>query len=105
MDGIEIVGEILGGTLEAAATGGSNDRKGCGCLIAIVVMIILGFVIYFVYFAETSKVVPHKTCGKIIYKLDNDSILLDVNGKKKIYRVSHDLFINKKENDSLCIVK
>jgi hypothetical protein len=105
MDAIgEIAGELIGGAIEAAA-GGSDDKKGCGCLIAIVIMIVLGFVIYFVYFADTSTVVPRKTCGKIIYKLDNDSVLLDVNGKKKIYHVSHDLFINKKENDSLCIVK
>lgn len=105
MDGLsEFAGEIIGGAFEAAAVG-SNDRKGCGCLIAIVVMLIIGFVVYFVYFADTTLDVSHKTCGKIIYKLDNDSILLDVNGKKKIYHVSHELFVNKKENDSICIVK
>ena len=102
--GAEIIVELIGGVIEGAA-GGSDDKKKCGCLIAIVLMIILGFVIYFVYFNDKPVIVPHKTCGKIIYKLDNDSILLDVGGKKKIYQVSHDLFINKKENDSLCIVK
>jgi len=102
--GAEIIGEIIGGAIEGAAYG-TDDKKGCGCLIAIVVMIILGFVIYFAYFNDKPVVVPHKTCGKIIYKLENDSILLDVRGKKKIYHVSHDLFINKKENDSICIMK
>jgi hypothetical protein len=102
--GAEIIGELIGSVIEGAASG-SDDKKGCGCLIAIICAIILGFVIYFVYFNDKPVIVPHKTCGKIIYKLENDSILLDVGGKKKIYHVSHDLFINKKENDSLCIMK
>jgi hypothetical protein len=97
----ELIGEAVCALIEAAA--GSDDKKGCGCLIALVIVAVLGFIIYFTYSADT--LVPHKTCGKIIYKLENDSILLDVNGKKKIYHVSHDLFINKKENDSLCITK
>ena len=104
MDG-EILGEIVGGLAEAAINSRDDDKKGCGCLIFIGIIAIVAILLILWNDSHPQPVKHDYIRGKIVYKLDKDEVLLESVGSKKVYHISHELYLNKKEGDSLCIMR
>ena len=98
----EIVGELIMGGLEMAgemATSGDNKKSGWGCLMIIIALIAIGVGIYFITIAELKP----QTRGLITKKLPNDNMVIKTKKGEDVYTITHELYLNKKEGDSIIL--
>ena len=94
MDGIEVLGEVIIGGIEMGA-----EKNPKGCLITIVLISILLGVCF--YFYEPSQEIN----GIITKKLPEDRVLVKTKNGEDVYTISHELYLNKKTNDSIKFTK
>ena len=98
----EIIGELIVGGLEMAgemATSGSNKKSGWGFFIITIILIVLCVGIYYVATAEPTP----PTRGLITKKLSNDKMLIKTKKGEDLYTITHELYLNKKEGDSIIL--
>ena len=98
----EIVGELLIGGLELgleAAGSSDNKKSGWGCLILTILLIALCVGIYYI---STSEPTP-PTKGLVTKKLPNDKMVIKTNKGEDVYSITHELYLNKKEGDSITL--
>jgi len=98
----EIVGELIVGGLEMAgemATSGDNKKSGCGCLIITIILIAIGVGIYYIATAEPTP----PTRGLITKKLVDDKMLIKTKKGEDVYTITHELYLNKREGDSIIL--
>lgn len=98
----EAIGEILGGVLEVgfdAASSSDKKNSGIGCLV---ITILLALVIGGVYFMVTEKP-TQPTHGLVTKKLPNDKMVIKTKKGEDVYTITHELYLNKKEGDSIIL--
>jgi len=98
----EIVGELIMGGLEIAgemATSGDNKKSGWGCFIIIIMLTLIGVGIYFITIAEPKP----PTRGLVTKKLPNDNMVIKTKKGEDVYIITHELYLNKKEGDSIIL--
>ncbi len=98
----EIVGELIMGGLEMAgemATSGDNKKSGWGCLIIIIILTLIGVGIYFIAIAEPKP----PTRGLVTKKLPDDKMVVRTKKGEDVYTITHELYLNKKEGDSIIL--
>lgn len=98
----EIVGELIMGGLEMAgemATSGDNKKSSFGCFIMIIMLTLIGVGIYFIAIAEPKP----PTRGLITKKLPDDKMVIRTKKGEDVYTITHELYLNKKEGDSIIL--
>ena len=98
----EIVGELIMGGLEMAgemATSGDNKKSGWGCFIMIIILTLIGAGIYFIATAEPTP----PTRGLVTKKLPDDKMVVRTKKGEDVYTITHELYLNKKEGDSIIL--
>lgn len=98
----EIIGELIAGVAEIGieAAGSSNNKKsGMGCLV---ITILLALVIAGVYFMVNQKP-AQPTHGLVTKKLPNDKMVIKTKKGEDVYTITHELYLNKKEGDSIIL--
>jgi hypothetical protein len=98
----EIVGELIMGGLEMAgemATSGDNKKSGWGCFIIIIILTLIGVGIYFIATAEPTP----PTRGLVTKKLPDDKMVVRTKKGEDVYTITHELYLNKKEGDSIIL--
>lgn len=98
----EIVGELIMGGLEMGGemvTSGDNKKSGWGCFIIIIILTLIGVGIYFIAIAEPKP----PTRGLITKKLPNDNMVIKTKKGEDVYIITHELYLNKKEGDSIIL--
>ena len=98
----EIIGELIAGVAEIGieAAGSSNNKKsGMGCLV---ITILLALVIAGVYFMVNEKP-AQPTHGLVTKKLPNDKMVIKTKKGEDVYTITHELYLNKKEGDSIIL--
>lgn len=98
----EAIGEIIAAVAEVGfdAAGSASDRKsGLGCLfITIVLLILIGGL----YYIATEESTP-PTKGLVTKKLPNNKIIIRTQEGEDVYNITPDLYLNKKEGDSIIL--
>lgn len=98
----EIVGELIMGGLEIAgemATSGDNKKSGWGCFIMLIILTLISVGIYFIAIEEPKP----PTRGLVIKKLPNDNMVVKTKKGEDVYIITHELYLNKKEGDSIIL--
>ena len=98
----EIVGELIMGGLEIAgemATSGDNKKSGWGCFIMLIILTLISVGIYFITIEEPKP----PTRGLVIKKLPNDNMVVKTKKGEDVYIITHELYLNKKEGDSIIL--
>lgn len=98
----EAIGDIIGGVLEVgfdAASSSDNKKSGFGCLL---ITILLALVIGGVYIMATEKPKP-PTHGLVTKKLPNDKMVVKTKKGEDVYTITHELYLNKKQGDSIIL--
>jgi len=98
----EIIGELIAGVAEIGieAAGSSNNKKsGMGCLV---ITILLALVIAGVYFMVNEKP-AQPTHGLVTKKLPDDKMVIKTKKGEDVYTITHELYLNKKEGDSIIL--
>jgi hypothetical protein len=98
----EIIGELIAGVAEIGieAAGSSNNKKnGIGCLITTFLLILICVGVYFIATAE--RIQP--THGLVTKKLPNDKMVVRTKKGEDVYTITHELYLNKKEGDSIIL--
>lgn len=101
-------GDLLGGGVELLF-GLSTDNRGRfslpGCLFSILILVAIGYGIY--YFNKSDdKVKPtNKECGTLITKLKNNEVIVLLNGEKVVRKISNDLYLNTDVEEEICFTK
>lgn len=102
----EIVGELLIGAAELglSAVSDSNGKKNpWGCLLAIIIfMAIIAGICYYVS-DETPQTKVNR--GLITKKLSQDRVLIKTFKGEDVYTITHELYLNKNEGDSIVFNK
>jgi hypothetical protein len=99
---LEIVGDLIMGGLEIGgemATSGDNKKSGWGCFIIIIILTLIGVGIYFIATAEPTP----PTHGLITKKLPDDKMVVKTKKGEDVYTITHELYLNKKEGDSIIL--
>jgi hypothetical protein len=97
----EIVGELLVGGLEIgleAAGSSDNKKSGWGCLLLTILLIALCVGIYYISTSE-----PTPTKGLVTKKLPDDKMVIKTKKGEDVYRITHELYLNKKVGDSIIL--
>jgi hypothetical protein len=98
----EIIGDLIVGVAEIGfeAAGSSNNKNsGMGCLV---ITILLALVIGGVYFMVNEKP-TQPTHGLVTKKLPNDKMVVKTKKGEDVYTITHELYLNKKEGDSIIL--
>jgi len=98
----EIIGELIMGGLEMAgemATSGNSKKSGWGCFIMSIVLILICVGVYFIATAEPTP----PTKGLITKKLPDDKMVVKTKKGEDVYTITHELYLNKKEGDSIIL--
>jgi hypothetical protein len=101
---LEIVGELIMGGLELGGemvTSGDNKKSGWGCLMIIIMLTLIGVGIYFIVIAESEPKPP--TLGLVTKKLPDDKMVIKTKKGEDVYTIRHELYLNKKEGDSIIL--
>jgi hypothetical protein len=99
----EIIGELIAGVAEIGleAAGSSNNKKngGLGCLIMTILLILICVGVYFIATAERLQ----PTHGLVTKKLPDDKMVIKTKKGEDVYRITHELYLNKKVGDSIIL--
>lgn len=98
----EIIGELIMGVAEIgieAAGSSDNKKSGAGCLIMTILLILICVGVYFIATAEPKP----PTHGLITKKLPDDKMVIKTKKGEDVYTITHELYLNKKEGDSIIL--
>lgn len=98
----EIIGELIAGMAEIGieTAGSSNNKKsGVGCLIMVILLMLICVGVYFIATAER----PQPTHGLVTKKLPDDKMVIKTKKGEDVYTITHELYLNKKEGDSIIL--
>jgi hypothetical protein len=98
----EIIGELIARVAEIGieAAGSSNNKKsGVGCLIMTILLILICVGVYFIATAEPTP----PTRGLVTKKLPDDKMVIKTKKGEDVYTITHELYLNKKEGDSIIL--
>lgn len=98
----EIIGDLIVGVAEIgieSAVSTDNKKDSLGCLF---MTIVLCLVIGGVYYLATREPEP-PTKGLVTKKLPNNKMVIKTQKGEDIYNITPDLYLNKKEGDSIIL--
>jgi hypothetical protein len=98
----EIISELIMGGLEIGgemATSGNNKKSFWGCFIMSIILITLCVVIFSMATAEPTP----PTRGLITKKLLDNRMLIKTKKGEDVYTITHELYLNKREGDSIIL--
>jgi hypothetical protein len=98
----EIIGDLIVGVAEIgieSAVSTDNKKAGLGCLF---MTIVLCLVIGWAYYLATREPEP-PTKGLVTKKLPNNKMVIKTQKGEDIYNITPDLYLNKKEGDSIIL--
>jgi hypothetical protein len=100
----EAIGEILGGILEVgvnAATDSDRKTSGIGCLLMTVILVLIIGGVYYVTTQKPSRPIH----GLVTKKLPNDKMVIKTEKGEDVFSITHELYLNKREGDSIILNK
>jgi hypothetical protein len=100
----EAIVDIIGGVLEVGFDSAVNSNKkssGIGCLV---ITILLALVIGAVYLM-VDQIPTMPIHGLVTKKLPNDKMVIKTKKGEDVYTITHELYLNKKVNDSIILNK